>query len=128
MITADSRVRVYARAVPTDMRKSYDTLAALVTQELGRDPLSGDLFLFVGARCRSAKVLLWDGTGLCVFSKRLARGRFAAPWKRSTEGTVSMSRSELQLFLEGSQLVFVGALSPAEVEPKRVATKSLIVR
>lgn len=128
MITADSRVRVYARAAPTDMRKSYDTLAALVTQELGRDPLSGDLLLFVGAWCRSAKVFLWDGTGLCVFSKRLERGRFAAPWKRSTEGAVTMSRSELQLFLEGSQLVFVGALSPAEVEPKRVATKSLIVR
>lgn len=63
-----------------------------------------------------------------MFSKRLERGRFAAPWKRSTEGAVTMSRSELQLFLEGSQLVFVGALSPAEVEPKRVATKSLIVR
>jgi len=128
MITGDSRVRVYARAAPTDRRKSYDTLAALVSLELGRDPLGGDLFLFVGSRCRSAKVLFWDGTGLCVFSKRLERGRFAAPWRRSTDGVITISRSELQLFLEGSQLVFVGALSPAEVEPKRVATKSLVVR
>lgn len=128
MITGDSRVRVYARAAPTDMRKSYDTLAALVSLELGRDPLGGDLFLFVGSRCRSAKVLFWDGTGLCVFSKRLERGRFAAPWRRSTDGVITISRSELQLFLEGSQLVFVGALSPAEVGPKRVATKSLVVR
>lgn len=128
MIGGEGRVRVYARAAPTDMRKSFDTLAALVTQELGRDPLSGDLFLFVGARCRSAKVLFWDGNGLCVFSKRISRGRFAAPWKRSADGAIVMSRSELALFLEGSQLVFVGALSPAEIEPNRVATRSLAVR
>ena len=128
MIGEDLRLRVYARTSPTDMRKSFDTLSAIVTQELGRDPLSGDLFLFVNARCRSAKVLLWDGTGLCVFHKRLERGHFAAPWRRSTDGAITMSRSELQLFLEGSQLVFVGALSPEHVEPNRVTTKALVVR
>jgi transposase len=110
------------------MRKSFDTLGALVTLELGRDPLSGDLFLFVNSRCTRAKVLFWDGSGLCVFHKRLERGRFAAPWKRSTEGAITMSRSELELFIEGSQLVFIGALSPGEIEPKRVATKALTVR
>jgi transposase len=128
MIADDGRLRVYARTAPTDMRKSFDTLSALVTAELGRDPLSGDLFLFVSARCRTAKVLFFDGTGLCVLAKRLARGRFAAPWKRSTDGSITMSRAELGLFLEGSQLVFVGALSPSTIEPKRVATTSLAVR
>lgn len=128
MIGAERRVRVFARAAPTDMRKSFDTLSALVSIELGRDPLEGDMFLFVGARLRSAKVLFWDGTGLCVFHKRLSKGRFAAPWKRSAEGAVTMSRSELDLFIEGSQLVFIGALSPGEVVPKRVATRALVVR
>ena len=56
--------------------------------------------------------------GLCVFSKRLERGRFAAPWRRSTDGVITMSRSELQLFREGRQLVFVGALSPAEIRAR----------
>jgi len=128
MITDDRRVRVFARAAPTDMRKSYDTLAALVTLELGREPTSGDLFLFVGARLKNAKVLFWDGSGLCIFMKRLEKGRFAAPWKRSADGAISMSRAELSLFIEGSQLVFIGALSPNEYEPKRVATAALTVR
>jgi len=110
------------------MRKSFDTLSALVSIELGRDPLEGDMFLFVGARLRSAKVLFWDGSGLCVFHKRLSQGRFAAPWKRSAEGAITMSRSELDLFIEGSQLVFIGALSPGEIVPKRVATRALVVR
>lgn len=128
MIGAERRVRVFARAAPTDMRKSFDTLSALVSIELGRDPLEGDMFLFVGARLRSAKVLFWDGTGLCVFHKRLSQGRFAAPWRRSAEGAITMSRSELDLFIEGSQLVFIGALSPGEIVPKRVATRALVVR
>lgn len=128
MIGAERRVRVFARAAPTDMRKSFDTLSALVSIELGRDPLEGDMFLFVGARLRSAKVLFWDGSGLCVFHKRLSQGRFAAPWRRSAEGAITMSRSELDLFIEGSQLVFIGALSPGEIVPKRVATRALVVR
>jgi transposase len=128
MIADDRRARVYARTAPTDMRKSFDTLSALVTGELGRDPLSGDLFLFVSARCKTAKVLFFDGSGLCVFSKRLARGRFAAPWKRSTDGTITMSRAELELFIEGSQLVFIASLSPSDVDPNRVATTALAVR
>jgi transposase len=65
------QVSVFALATPTDMRKSYDTLAALVTGELGRNVLSGDVFVFVGKTRRRAKVLYWDGTGLCVLQKRL---------------------------------------------------------
>ena len=128
MIAEDPRLRVFARATPTDMRKSFDTLAALVTQEMGRDPMSGDLYLFVNQGCRVAKVLFWDGSGLVVLHKRISSGRFAAPWKRSVDGTIRMSRSELSLFLEGSQLVFIGALSPPGSEHGKVATKALVVR
>lgn len=120
--------RVFARAQPTDLRKSFDTLSRLVRDELGHDPLSGDLFLFVNKRCNRTKVLHWDGTGLCIYMKRLQKGRFAAPWKRTVEGSVRLSPAELSLFLEGSQLVFLGKLSPEHVEAPRVATKSLTVR
>jgi transposase len=125
---AGRRVRVFASTRPIDLRKSFDTLSQVVMGELGGDPLSGDVYLFVNARCTRAKALLWDGTGLCIYAKRLERGHFAAPWKRSTDGMITMSMSELALFFEGSKLVFVGALSPEEVEPARVATKSLTVR
>lgn len=117
--------RVFVATKPTDMRKSYDTLSRIVVEELGHDPLSGDMYLFLNARCTRAKVLVWDGTGLVILMKRLERGRFAAPWKRATDGVIKMSTTELSLFLEGSQLVFVGQLSPDDVEPGRVLNKPL---
>lgn len=112
MIGSTRRLHVFAYGAPVDMRKHYDGLQALVEQSLVRNVLDGDLFLFVGRDRRRAKVLLWDGTGLCVYSKRLERGRFAAPWQRSNGAVVEMTMSELSLFLEGSPLAGSVALSP----------------
>jgi transposase len=112
VIGSTRQVTVFAFAAPTDMRKSYDTLAALVTHKLGRDVLSGDVFVFVGKTRRRAKVLYWDGTGLCVFQKRLERGRFAAPWHYARDKALRWTMSELSLFLEGSELVGRVSLSP----------------
>jgi transposase len=113
MIGSTRQLRVFAYPEPTDMRKGFDGLSALVEQCLGRDPLSGDLFLFVSRNRQRAKVLLWDGTGLCVYAKRLERGRFAALWDKAHDGAVHLTVSELQLFLEGSRWVGRVELSPA---------------
>ncbi len=67
MIGATRHVRVFAYTEPADLRKGFDGLYGLVTRELGRDPLSGEHFLFVNRTRTRAKVLLWDGTGLCVY-------------------------------------------------------------
>ena len=67
---------------------------------------------------RRAKVLYWDGTGLCLFAKRLEKGRFAAPWQARTEGALRWTMSELSLFLEGSELVGRIALSPEPWVPE----------
>jgi len=117
MILGTSRaVRVYAYPEPIDLRKGYDGLFGLVKQRLGRDPLSGDLFLFVSKRRKGCKVLVWDGTGLCIFQKRLERGTFAAPW-REDGVAVRMTASELALFIEGCQLIGRRELSPSIVTP-----------
>ena len=117
MILGTSRaVRVYAYPEAVDLRKGYDGLFGLVKQGLGRDPLSGDLFLFVNQRRKGCKVLLWDGTGLCIFQKRLERGRFASPWRDNAE-VVRMTASELALFIEGCEWVGRRALSPEAVFP-----------
>ncbi len=116
MIGASRRIAVYACAAPVDMRKAYDTLAAIVTQALGRDPLSGDIFVFVGKTRKRAKVLWWDGTGLCLLAKRLEKGRFVAPWKTSQAEPLRWTISELSLFLEGSELVGQVPLSPPPYE------------
>lgn len=117
MILGTSRsVRVYAYPEPVDLRNGYDGLFGLVKQGLRRDPLSGDLFLFVSKRRKGCKVLIWDGTGLCIFQKRLERGCFASPWKKDGD-VVQMTSSELALFIEGCELVGRRALSPAAIVP-----------
>jgi transposase len=95
---------VFAYSEPIDLRKGYDGLFGLVKTGLGRDPLSGDLFLFVNKRRAGCKVLIWDGTGLCIFRKRLERGRFAALWREDGK-VVQLTASELALFIEGRELV-----------------------
>lgn len=79
---------------------------------MGQDLLNGDLFLFVSKDRHSAKILHWDGTGVCIYSKRLAKGYFAAPWNRRQGGSVRLSMAELATFMEG-------------VRPERHPTKKL---
>lgn len=124
MIGSTRQVTVYAYARQVDMRKSFDTLAVLVRNELGRDVLSGDVFVFVGKTRRRAKVLYWDGTGLCLFAKRLEKGRFAAPWQARAAGALRWTMSELSLFLEGSELVGRIALSPEPWQPEGRAARA----
>jgi len=113
MIALGPSVRAYALAAPVDMRRGFEGLYGLATQQLGRDVLCGDLFLFVGRDLKRAKVLYFDGTGLCVLHKRLSKGRFAPLWRNSQGPELKLSLTELQLFLEGSELVGRMPLSPA---------------
>lgn len=122
MILGTSRVvRVFAYPEPVDLRKGYDGLFGLVKVGLGRDPLSGDLFLFVNRPRKGCKVLLWDGTGLCIFQKRLERGTFAELWRKDGD-VVRMTASELALFVEGSELIGRRRLSPEAVQPSPLGT------
>lgn len=118
MIGLSRRVRVFAYTRPMDMRKQYDGLYTLVVSELKADPLSGDLFLFTNRRRTRAKVLLWDGTGLCICQKRLERGRFALLWRRDEHEVCELTPSELALFLEGSTLAGALRLSPPTTSPQ----------
>ena len=104
MIGVGRSMRVWARPCPTDLRKGYNGLFGLVQGELGRDPLSGDLFLFVNRKLNSCKVLLWDGTGLCIFSKRLERGTFEIPAATSGKGYLAVDQATLVALLEGVPL------------------------
>ena len=117
MILATSRrMRVFAFAQPADLRKGYDGLYGIVQGAMGGDVLGGDLFLFVNRRRDACKVLVWDGTGLCIFQKRLERGCFAELWRKDGD-VVRMTASELALFVEGSELIGRRRLSPEAVRP-----------
>jgi len=112
VIGSTRSVRVFAYSSPADMRKGFDGLYGLVADHLHHDPLSGDLFLFVSGNRKRAKVLMWDGTGLCLYSKRLEKGRFAQVWG---DTPAELTVAELQLFLEGSHLVGKVRVSPAKL-------------
>jgi transposase len=115
MIGASPNVRVFAYTEPVDMRKGFDGLFGLVKTHLGRDPLSGDLFVFVSRNRKRAKVLLWDGTGLCLYAKRLERGQFANLWSGPDKAEIELTAAELQLFMEGSLLIGKVSISPRKL-------------
>ena len=99
MFFPEGQVRVHVYGRPVDMRKSYDGLYALTRQELGQDPLSGRLFVFINRRATQMKVLYWDRTGFCLWAKRLEQGRFLSDWNKVT--TREMDWTRLKLLLEG---------------------------
>jgi transposase len=91
--------RIWIAAGVTDMRRGFDGLSAQVQTVLEQQPFSGHVFVFRGRRGDIVKLLWWDGDGLCLFSKRLERGRFI--WPKAESGTVSLSRAQLSMLLEG---------------------------
>ena len=128
MIGSTRSVRVFAYTLPTDMRKGFDGLYGMVVSHLDHDPLSGDLFLFVARNRKRAKVLMWDGTGLCLYAKRLEKGRFAKLWAGEDSTTLELTASELALFLEGSRLVGKVPVSPERMCFKCLTNNALIER
>ena len=101
--------RIFLCTVPTDMRKSFDSLAGLVQQHLDRDPLSGDLFLFRSKRGDRLKLLYWDNDGLAIWYKRLEEGTFRLPAadgtrSRAGEHGLQLRPAELAMLLEGIDL------------------------
>jgi len=92
MITPPSAKGVWLAAV-TDMRKGFDGLAALVQEKLQRDPFGGQIFVFRGGRGDLVKVLWWDVQGLCLFAKRLQKGRFV--WLSPADGMARLTPAQL---------------------------------
>jgi transposase len=101
--------RVFLCLLPTDMRKSFDGLAGLVEQQLGQDPLAGDLFVFRGKRGDRLKLLYWDNDGLAIWYKRLEEGTFVFPTPDQQRAKVGahgliIRPAELAMLLDGIDL------------------------
>jgi transposase len=99
MITIPAGTRIWIAAGMTDMRRGFDGLTAIVQTALEQQPFAGHVFVFRGRRGDLIKVLWYDGDGLCLFAKRLERGRFI--WPQAESGTVSLTRAQLSMLLEG---------------------------
>jgi transposase len=97
MIPANTRIWIVAGV--TDMRRGLTGLSAMVQTVLEQNPLGGDVYVFRGRRGDLVKLIWHDGDGLCLFQKRLDRGRFV--WPQAESGRVSLSRAQLSMLCEG---------------------------
>lgn len=103
MIALGAR-RLWLCSEAVDMRKGIDGLAAVVLHRLHRDPLAGEVFLFVGRDPSRLKLLCWDRDGYWLATKRLAQGRFVVPRGQGSDGrplVIELSATEWQLILDG---------------------------
>lgn len=99
MMSPPPGTKVYLACQATDLRKGFDGLSAEVTQVLRADPYCGHLFVFRGKRGDMMKILYWDGTGMCLFSKRLEHGKFV--WPPAVDERLQLTAAQLSLLIEG---------------------------
>jgi transposase len=94
-------VNVHLAPGVTDLRRNIDALGVLVQEVLQRDPFSGHMFVFRGQRADLIKILWWDGTGFCLFMKRLEDGYFPWPMMAGPNTTVEITSAQLSMLIEG---------------------------
>jgi transposase len=109
MIALSAYTKVYLAKDATDMRKSFRGLITLTEAVLRQEPVSGHLFVFVNRRRDLMKILYWDGTGFCIWYKRLERGSFQKPPAAAGEERpgLELSTAQLSLMLQGIDLTSV---------------------
>jgi transposase len=100
MLSFRPGVRIFISTEPTDMRKGFDGLSAIVEHEWDASPLSGDLFVFSNRRQTLLKLLYWDTDGYAIWYKRLERGTFRIP-PPTAEGRIELTTAKLAMILEG---------------------------
>jgi transposase len=99
VIAVSNGLKVLVATKPIDFRKGMDGLAALVKEHICADPFSGAVFVFRAKRADRVKLIVWDGTGLCLFAKRLEEGRFC--WPKIENGIMRLTPSQLSALIEG---------------------------
>jgi transposase len=117
VIGLSGTVRVLVATKPVDFRKGAEGLAALVREQMQSDPFSGAVYVFRAKRADRVKLIYWDGTGVCLFAKRLEDGKFR--WPSVQDGVMRLSPAELSALLEGLDWKRVHAAReiPAPVQP-----------
>ncbi len=107
MISHRSDLRILVAAQPVDFRRGMDGLAALVATALAADPYCGDVFIFRSKRADRVKLLVWDGSGLVLYYKRLEAGRFT--WPPIRDGAITLTAAQMTLLLDGHDWTAIAA-------------------
>jgi transposase len=101
MLSLPPTVRIWLAAQPADLRKSFDSLAALVRDGLRGDPLSGDIFVFRNKSADRIKLLMWEEDGYAIWYKRLEKGRYRFPAAADGGAHVEIRAADLIMLLAG---------------------------
>lgn len=101
MIARPSHARIFVATEPTDLRKSYDGLAALVEGTFGHSLAEGNLFVFINRRATQVRILYWDRDGYCIWMKRLEAGTFRHAVAADGRQLLEVDTGELMMLLEG---------------------------
>jgi transposase len=117
MIHLPSSVRVYLCLTPCDMRKSFDSLHAMVRDHLELDAFAGHLYLFFGRRKNRLKVIYWDHDGFAIWAKRLEAGTYVLPTAEPDARRIEITSEELGALLSGIDL----SAAPRRKRYRRVA-------
>lgn len=105
MLKISDSLEIYVCLQPMDMRKSFDSLSAIVSTIICKDPLSGHLFVFINKNRSMIKILFWDRTGYCQYYKRLESGRITLPRQQDdNENSIQINTEQLRLILDGIDL------------------------
>lgn len=104
MLNLTANVQIYLCTAPTDMRKSFDGLSALVASAMNKDVLSGHLFLFLNRRRDRIKLMWWDRDGLAIWMKRLEAGTFETPKAGVDQSCLELDTTQLAMLLTGVSL------------------------
>ena len=121
MLSIPGQVKIFLGVQPVDMRKSFDTLAALVSEVLQADPLSGHLFVFRSRRADRVKILCWLGDGFAIWYRRLEAGTFRFPQAGEGQTSLTISATDLAMLLDGVDLASVKRRKRYQ-RPARVAS------
>jgi transposase len=102
MFFPEGQVRIFVYGEPVNMRLSHDGLYAKIKNVMGQDPLNGHLFAFINRRATQIKVIYWDRSGFCIWSKRLEQGRLISDWGYVSPCETDWTR--LKMLLEGVEI------------------------
>lgn len=123
MLNLSSSIRIFVCATPTDMRKQFDGLSAIVTHALGQDVMTGDYFVFINRAKNRCKVLCWDRDGFALWAKRLERGRFQFPGGAS-DVVNQIDTTTLAMMLGGIDLASAKRRKRYQVTPAVAVTSA----
>lgn len=127
MLSLSPSCRYFLYRQQTDMRKGFDGLSGIVRNELTRDPLSGDIFIFLNRRRNQVKLLLWEGDGFSLYYKRLERGTYELPCVDDSLACVSLHSDELMLILQGISLKSIHRRNRYKIDDKNSQTNHAAV-